>query len=208
MIFDSRQQAGKLLGEELLRRGVPADVVIGLARGGVVVAAEVAKALRLPLDAMVVRKIGAPGNPEFAVGAMAENAVWWDEETVRRLGLTDTWKREQIEAKKKEIEKYRRQIETGDTGRTKNYQSVILIDDGAATGTSMIAAIRAIRAKSEVIRISVALPVSSPDAAERLRKLADDTVILRVDSSLGAVGQFYREFGQVDWDEVRQLLSR
>jgi predicted phosphoribosyltransferase len=215
MIFDSRQQAGQLLGKELQRRDMLADVAIGLARGGVVVAAEVAKVLKIPLEVMVVRKIGAPGNPEFAVGAVAEDTVWWDEETVERLGLMEEWKEEQVEVKKKEVEEYRSQIETRDRERTKKYRSIILVDDGAATGISMMAAIKAIRDKGKGIsadntshRIVIALPVASTEAAEQFKRAADKVVILHVDPYLGAVGQFYRQFGQVEWEEVRELLAR
>lgn len=217
MTFDSRQQAGKLLGEDLLRRGISADVVIGLARGGVVVAAEVARVLQKPLDVMIVRKIGAPGNPEFAVGAVAEDTAWWDEQTVKRLGLSDEWKREQVEIKKKEVEEYRRQLDFGDSetvlsrvARDDESSSwfVFLVDDGAATGTSMLAAIEALRSIIHYpLSIIVALPVASTDAAEKFRAAAGDVVLLEEGSFLSSVGQYYRDFSQVEWEEVRQLLE-
>lgn len=262
MIFDSRQEAGKLLGEELLRRGISASTVVGLARGGVVVAAEVARAFKKPLEVMIVRKIGAPGSPEFAVGAMAEDTVWWDEETVRRMGLTEEWKKEQVELKRREIEEYRKQLGFGDSetvlsrvarmsdssiGHSRSIGSlndrpnsknivgrnvkklsgdqfprkkissslkhpsisIVLVDDGAATGTSMVAAIQSLRTMNHELRtkILVALPVTSTDAAEKFRAAADDVVLLEEGSFLSSVGQYYRDFSQVEWEEVRRLLE-
>lgn len=219
MTFDSRQQAGKLLGEELLQRDISANIVVGLARGGIVVTAEVARILKIPLEVMIVRKIGAPGNPEFAVGAVAEvpgtstSSVWWDEETAKRLGLTDEWKREQVEIKKKEVEEYRKQLDR-DRDRDREYRTVVLVDDGAATGTSMLAAVQAINkgwsfpySKDRPFRTIVALPVASTDAAERFRKAANEVVILEEGSFLSSVGQYYRDFSQVEWEEVRRLLK-
>lgn len=229
MTFDSRQQAGKLLGEELQRRGTTVDVVVGLARGGVVVAAEVARILKIPLEVMIVRKIGAPGSPEFAVGAVAEDTVWWDEETIRRFGLSEEWRKEQVEIKRKEVEEYRKKLfetipisrvgrrsKSGLNEASRNSLSslpvsIILVDDGAATGTSMIAAIRGLRDKGQGTReekkIIVALPVASTEAAGKFRELADGVVLLEEGSFLSSVGQYYRDFSQVEWEEVRRLLE-
>lgn len=267
MLFDSRQRAGQLLGEELQKKEVSADVVVGLARGGVVVAAEVARILKKPLSVMIVRKIGAPGSPEFAVGAMAEDTVWWDQETVRRFGLSEEWRKEQVEIKRKEVEEYRKQLGFGDSetvlSRVARWSatsigdsqsigllndrpgsknsvgsnvkessggqfprkkissslkypptSIVLVDDGAATGTSMMAAVQAIKkglsfpyGKDSLFKTIVALPVASTDAAEKFRELADGMVLLEEGSFLSSVGQYYRDFSQVEWDEVRDLMK-
>lgn len=230
MVFDSRSQAGILLGEELKRRGIKADIVFGLARGGIVVAAEAARILMVPLEVLVVRKIGAPANPEFAVGAVAEIsgsqqvAVWWDEETLKRLGLDERWQKQQIESKKLEISDYRQKLEVTEKlsrpAQAFALKTVILVDDGAATGISMMAALKGLRAKGQgprdegrrmkdarSWRIVAALPVASTDAAEMLKKNADEVVILHTDSYLGAVGAYYRQFEQVTWEQMKRLLK-
>jgi predicted phosphoribosyltransferase len=233
--FDSRQQAGKLLGEELKQRKIEVDIILGLARGGVVIAAEVAKVVGVRVNALVVRKIGAPGNPEFALGAVAEVphfakatrgephfathsakpafgkpedrdiAVWWDDQTVSQLSLSEEWKQDQLKQKKQEIEDYRRQLPRFESEQLSG-RVVVLADDGAATGNTMVAAILAMH-EVKVKRAIVALPVASPDTAEKLRRLADEVVILHESKYLGAVGQFYRSFSQVSWEEVRELLQ-
>lgn len=200
------------MGEELKRRKISPDIVFGLARGGVAVATEVARILESPLKALIVRKIGAPGNPEFAVGAVAEEAVWWDEGTLKRLGLDERWQKRQILAKKLEISEYRRKLEITENIRRPRQKSgnIILVDDGAATGISMMVALSAAKTPLSgvaAIKTIVALPVASVDAAEVLRKNADEVVILHTDLYLGAVGAYYRQFEQVSWDEVRKLLE-
>lgn len=218
MVFDSRLQAGILLGEELKRRDIKADIVFGLARGGVVVAAEVARILESPLETLIVRKVGAPGNPEFAVGAAAEGAVWWDEDTLKRLRLDKKWQKQQIEDKKIEISEYIRKIGIHKNIRrsSKKLLNIVLVDDGAATGISMMAAIGVIRKvdkspafrrKAGLYQIIVALPVASAEATEMLGKNADEVVILHTDQYLGAVRAYYRQFKQVNWDEVKKLLK-
>lgn len=223
MTFDSRRSAGTLLGAELKRRSVAADIVFGLARGGVVVAAEVARILEAPLEPLVVRKIGAPGNPEFAVGAVSEiphtgrTIVWWNEQAIRRLGIDEQRKIELAEKKKAEVLEYKRELNRREIHQNvqrsridldKNSEEhIILVDDGTATGASMLAAISGVRQAFPRIIMTVALPVSSPDAAEEFRTFADDVVVLHKDPELSAVGQFYRDFPQVEWREVKTLLK-
>ncbi|MBI2310175.1 hypothetical protein HYU89_04745 [Candidatus Collierbacteria bacterium] len=234
MVFDSRSQAGILLGEELKRRGISPDIVFGLARGGVVVAAEVARILESPLETLIVRKVGAPGNPEFAVGAVAEIpkwevsqtsqtlrpdiVVWWNKEILRRWRLDKEWQKQQIDDKKIEISEYIRKI-----GITKNIRppksgNIVLVDDGAATGISMMAALKGIQksvkkdltfpyGKVRSYQIIVGLPVASTEAADMLRQVADQVVILHKDPYLGTVGIYYRQFEQVSWEKVKKLLE-
>lgn len=220
MIFDSRESAGKLLGKELKRRGVFADIVFGLARGGVVVAADVARALNAPLVPLVVRKIGAPGNEEFALGSVAEvpgtdrTVVRWDERALKMVYVSKEWKEKRAEEKKEEVRRYRSELlkngKDGSDGNhlntLRNLDHCLLVDDGAATGTSMLTAVSAARQTFPHSVITIALPVASIGAAEEFRTVADDVVILHEDPELGAVGASYRQFPQVEWEEVRALL--
>jgi putative phosphoribosyl transferase len=225
MLFKSRRQAGKLLTKELQRRKIRPDVVFGLARGGVVVAAEIAQTLRVPLQALVVRKISPPLSPEFAVGAIAalpgaknsqSFSVWWDQDTIRRLGLSPQWQKRQIIDKKVEVSNYLTQLNFRkfNSRSRRNLRKIVIADDGAATGATMLAAIEAVRkgvslpeSKDTPLLIIVALPAASTDAAAKIKPEADETAILSVDLDFRAVGQYYREFNQVSWDEVKTLLK-
>ncbi|MDZ7586691.1 MAG: hypothetical protein U0946_02960, partial [Patescibacteria group bacterium] len=187
-------------------------------------AAEAAKILGVELRPLIVRKIGAPGNPEFAAGAAAEIpgsqqvAVWWNENTLKWWKLNETWQRQQILAKKLEISEYSRKIGISQKLKRQRQKSgnIVLIDEGAATGGTMMAAIGAVRKikkglalqrKARPYQITVALPVASTEAAEMLKKNADEVVILHIDQYLGAVGAYYRKFEQVSWEKVKQLLK-
>lgn len=227
MIFENRQHAGKLLTQELKKQNIRPDLVSGLARGGIVVAAEIAAAFQVPLEVLIVRKIGAPADPEFAVGAIAaipglsgsepstegsepSMFAWWDEDIIRRLRLSPDWKKRQINDKKIEISNYLSQIYfTEKAARSgSKLSNFVLVDDGAATGATMLAAIGAIRKASQGLSlVIVALPVASTAAAAKIKQQADETVILSVDPDFRAVGQYYREFSQVSWDEVKTLLQ-
>ncbi len=218
MIFDSRKRAGQLLAAELKKRNVRPDLVYGLTRGGMAVAAEVAKILGVELRPLIVRKIGPPGNPEFAIGAVAgipgsqQVTAWWNQDTLIRLGLDEEWQKRQMEAKKVEILKYQHKLDIPEimSRLDHNLRNFVIADDGAATGISMMAALSA--AKNPLggvaaIKTIVALPVASVDAAKVLRKNADEVVILHIDQYLGAVGAYYRKFEQVSWEKVKQLLK-
>lgn len=217
MQFATRQQAGLLLGEELFRQQVNGELVFGLARGGVVVAAEVARLLQLPLAVLVVRKIGAPHNPEFALGAVAEipgiksrasirrTVVWWDAVTVEKLQLSPKWMEEQVKLKSTEADLYRRQIGHNPLTGKSRLTRAIVVDDGAATGVSMMAAVAAI--KTVFPAVIVGLPVASREAVELLQAKAARVYALKIDRHLSAVGQYYHEFGQVSWEEVRRLIE-
>ena len=219
MVFENRQYAGQLLAVELRKRNIKPDLIYGLARGGIVVAAEIAAAFKIPLKALVVRKISPPGNPEFAVGAIAAgSAVWWDEDAVKRLRLPDEWRREQIVEKKTEIKNISPDIKFFLTrSHKKNFNTILLVDDGAATGATMMAAVKTVREiykgptlprqSLTLLKLIAALPVASTDAAAKIRHQADKTIILNTDPDLRSVGQYYREFNQVSWDEVKTLLQ-
>jgi putative phosphoribosyl transferase len=205
MYFASRQEAGKRLGRYLRERGVTADIVLGLPRGGVVVAASVARELQLPLDALVVRKIGHPLQPEFAVGALAEpDAVFLNEKTLREFPVSPARLEKIIAREKIHLQQYRQQFHLHDIPALAG-KAVLLVDDGLATGaTAEVAAISA--RKQNASRIVVAAPVASTNAAARLRHMADAVEVLFEDPDFKAVGQFYDSFSPTEDEEVISLL--
>jgi erythromycin esterase-like protein/predicted phosphoribosyltransferase len=207
--FRDREQAGRLLAERLSGYAGRDDVVVlGLPRGGVPVAFEIAQALDAPLDVFLVRKLGVPGHQEYALGAIASGGVRvLNESLIERLGLPAEWI-EAIDAKeRRELDRreraYRGERPPPDVaGRT-----VILVDDGLATGSTMLAALHAIRA-DEPARVVVAVPVADADVCDALRSVADEVVCLLTPQPLQAVGAWYENFEQTADGEVRDLLER
>jgi len=207
IVFKDRRDAGRRLAAllEPWRREQP--VVLGIARGGVPVAAEVAKALDAPLDVAVVRKIGAPQNPEFAIGAVAEDGVHvLSGGTVRALGLSDKALSALIARAEQELQRrlgrFRGTREPLPlTGRT-----AILVDDGLATGRSALAAVRSLRRRGAA-RVVLAAPVASPSAAAALRDEADQVVCVEIPDDLWAVGYWYEDFRPTSDEEVAELLA-
>jgi len=207
--FRDRSAAGRVLGEQLRSYATKADLlVLGLPRGGVPVAFEIAAALDAPLDVFVVRKLGVPGQEELGMGAIAAGGVRvLDWATISALGITrgtidDVAKREAHELLRRERQ-YRGQRQPPRmTGRT-----VMLVDDGLATGSSMRAAIDALRAYHPA-KIVVAIPVAPAEVCEQLRPLVDDLVCAMTPEPFYAVGLWYEDFAPVSDREVRQLLAR
>jgi putative phosphoribosyl transferase len=207
--FSNRHDAGQQLAAQLLPLAAEQPVVIGLPRGGVPVAEEVALALDgAPLEVLAVRKIGAPGNPEYGIGAIAEDGTrLFDLEAVAALGI-EAGALEEIVAR--ESAELRRRVEAyrGDRpplalrGRT-----VIVVDDGVATGVTDTAALRAARRRGPR-RLVLAVPVCAPDSAARLRQEADELVCLIEPEQLYGVGQWYADFTQVSDAEVLAALQR
>ena len=205
MRFASRQDAGRQLGEFLRQRGIFADGVLGLPRGGVVVAAGVARALQCPLDVLIVRKIGHPWQREFAVGALAEpDVVVFDESLKWKNPLARAELDDVIAEEKERLREYRSQFHRTAVPVLEG-KKVLLVDDGLATGATAEAAV--LSAKQQMAkRVVIAAPVASTHAVERLRRVADDVVVLVEDADFGAVGQYYGEFSQTTDDEVMALL--
>jgi putative phosphoribosyl transferase len=208
-VFADRADGGRALATALeSRRGAADTIVLGLPRGGVPVAYEIAAALGLPLDVLVVRKLGLPWQPELAMGAIASGgALVLNDEVVRHLGGRDdafeaVRRREQAELERRERD-YRGERPPLDMRK----RIGILVDDGLATGATMEAAVRALQALG-ARRVVVAVPVASPDARDRIAAVADEVVCLATPMLFSAVGQWYRDFGQTSDDEVRDLLSR
>ncbi|HXC36840.1 MAG TPA: phosphoribosyltransferase family protein [Candidatus Acidoferrales bacterium] len=207
MIFASRQEAGERLGEFLRQRGVEADLVLGLPRGGVVVAARVAHELKLPLDVLVVRKIGHPFQPEFAVGALAEpDCVFLNDETLAEYPIS-RGKLDKIIAEEKErLNDYGQRFHLHEIPSLEG-KGVLIVDDGLATGaTAEVAALSA--RKQHARRVIVAAPVASINAVELLRRVADEVEVLSEEADFQAVGQFYDEFSPTGDDEVISLLRQ
>lgn len=208
MLFRDRHEAGKLLAQKLLEfKGNPDAIVLGIPRGGVVVAYEVAKALGLPLDVFIARKIGAPGNPELAIGAVAsDGTVILDELSINFMGVPKRYIEKEIERQKEEIRKRLLTYRGGREGYSLQGKIVILVDDGVATGATTIASLRAIRA-SNPSQLILAVPVAPPDTVEKLRREADKVICLHTPSPFWAVGAFYLNFEQTTDEEVQALLA-
>lgn len=205
MAFASRHDAGHKLGRFLSNEGIEVDVVIGLPRGGVLVAAEVARVLQRPLETLVVRKIGHPLHREFAVGAMAEGGVVLLDE--RSLGPNPVVRGRLAEVIKEEKERlWQYQLKFHPRGRFDfRDKTVLLVDDGLATGLTMEAAVSSAK-KQGAGKSFVAVPVASPSAIQRLKEVADDVMALIVDPDFEAVGAYYASFSQTTDEEVVDLL--
>ena len=205
MLFASRQDAGRQLGEFLRQRGISADGVFGLPRGGVVVAAGVARALQRPLDVLIVRKIGHPWQREFAVGALAEpDVVIFDESFKWKNPLARAELDDVIAEEKERLREYRSQFHRSAAPVLED-KMVLLVDDGLATGATAEAAVVSAR-QQKARRVVITAPVASTHAVERLRRMADDVVVLFEDPDFGAVGQYYAKFSQTTDAEVMALL--
>jgi putative phosphoribosyl transferase len=201
-----RVEAGELVGEVLAGLVRPPVVVLGIPRGGVVVAARVAARLGAPLDVVVPRKIGAPGNPELAVGAVADGVQAIDEPAIRRLGLDMAAVRAEVARQTVEVARrataYRRGLPPLElAGRT-----AVLVDDGVATGWTCAAAASYTR-RAGASRVMAAVPVGPPGLAERLAPVVDQVVVLTTPDPYLNVGQAYEHFAQVDDAEVLRCLE-
>jgi putative phosphoribosyl transferase len=205
-VFRDRDDAGRRLADAVAPRIEGPALVLAIPRGGVVVAVPVAEALDAPLDVVVPRKLRAPFNPELAIGAVAPGVQVVDERLARMLGVDETYLRDEVERAEAEIVR-RARIYRGDRpppvlgGRT-----VVVVDDGVATGAPAIAALRWARAAGAE-QVLFAAPVGPPDATTRLGAECDEVVLLETPPSFGAVGEWYERFGQVSDDEVRSALG-
>ena len=206
--FRDRTQAGQRLAERLQAYAGRDDVVVlALPRGGVPVAFEVARALGAPLGVFVVRKLGVPGHEELAMGAIASGGVvLLDEGLVQALGLGRDELERTVAAELRELE--RREQAYADNRKPPEVEgkTVVLVDDGLATGSTMRAAALAVRRLSPT-RIVVAVPVAAPETCEELRTVADETVCVLTPHPFRAVGLWYEDFAQTSDDEVRRLLA-
>jgi putative phosphoribosyl transferase len=204
-MFASREDAGRRLGQSLLEQDLRADIVLGLPRGGVVVAAEVASILQVPLDVLIVRKIGHPLHREFAVGALAEpDVVLLDDSVIGRNPIVRMQLKHVIAEEQERLQRYGETFHRDGLPDLTN-KTVLLVDDGLATGATTEAAVEAVRRK-DARRVVVAAPVASTNAVERLSRVADDVRIMLVDPDFDAVGRYYESFSQTTDEEVLKLL--
>lgn len=208
-VFPDRTEAGRRLAERLRHLADQNPVVLALPRGGVPVAFEVAKALRAPLDLVLVRKIGAPFQPELAIGAVVDGErpeLVLNEELIADYGIPESYVEGERRRQLAEIERRRELYLAGRPRVPIRDRTAIVIDDGIATGATMAAALRATR-RAGPRRLVLAAPVAPPDTIERLRPEVDEVVCLMVPAFLGAIGSFYRDFRQLRDEEVTSLLE-
>jgi len=209
-MFVDRADAGRRLAGELRHLRDEDPIVLALPRGGVPVAFEVARALGAPLDLLLIRKIGAPGQPELALGAVMDGdqpETVINEEVRRVFAVTDKELAEMVAAKLAEIEQRRRRYLAGRPRARLGGRTVIVIDDGVATGATMRVALKAIR-RAGPRRLVVAVPVAPPDTVAVLKREADEMVCLDSPEFFGGLSAFYRDFRQLEDDEVIALLDR
>lgn len=204
-IFRGRQAAGELLANRL--KDTKADLVLGIPRGGVVAAAEIAKDLNLPLDIVVTRKIGAPFQEELALGAVdPDGEVVWDYELLKQLELEIKNLKLKIEEVKDEVRRRESLYRQGKEPLVMENKTVILVDDGIATGSTTLSAVKYLkRHGAEVI---LAIPVASREALDKLRSEVSELVVLHTPEYFAAVGQFYQQFEAVTDEEVIALLQQ
>lgn len=206
-LFKDRNEAGKLLATKLLSYKSDRTVVLALPRGGVPVAFEVAQALRAPLDTVVVRKIGMPGDPEFGIGAIAPGDTLFLDDTAASLGIEENELADVIAREKKELARRIKAYESGSYSKGVEPRTIILVDDGVATGGTALAAIRYVKAKWPRAHAVFAAPICAHDTAQRLRR-ETGVVCLHETDDLIAIGMWYEDFPQTSDAEVIVLLGK
>ncbi|WP_420182257.1 phosphoribosyltransferase [Haloarcula sp. KBTZ06] len=204
--FENRQTAGRRLGEALRERDIAVDIVLAIPRGGLPVGRPVADALEVPLDIAVAKKIGAPNNPEYAIGAVAaDGSVWLNTDVIERREVPRDYvastRAEMADAARQKAQRYRDSESSPLTGKR-----VCLVDDGVATGATARACIEQIR-QAGPERLVLAVPVASPRAISDLEALVDEVVCLEVPSAFRAVGQYYEQFDQVSDEDAMSYLD-
>lgn len=208
MVFEDRRDAGRVLAGAIKASDDWTEaVVLGLPRGGVPVAFEVARELSLPLDILIVRKLGVPGQEELAMGAVASDGTTVINQTVvHELGISLETIEEVAKRERLEIARREREYRVGYPPVQLDGRAVILVDDGLATGSSMLAAVRS--AKSRAKQVMIAVPVAATSTCEQLRSEADQVICATTPLPFFAVGNFYRNFEQTTDEEVRDLLAQ
>lgn len=209
MLFKDRRDAGQQLAARLaFLKDQPSVIVLGIPRGGVVVAAEIARALHAPLDVFLAHKLGAPFNPELAIGALTSTGeVLLDELLVAELRLSPKEIAREVEHQRKEIGRRLDVFRKDRAPLDLKNRTVVIVDDGIATGSTMLAALRALR-QQKPARLILAIPVGPPETIQRLACECDQVIVLDTPEPFWAVGRFYMQFGQTGDEEVVELLGQ
>lgn len=207
-IFHDRHDAGRRLAQKLLHYKEAKDtIVIALPRGGVVVGYDVSCTLRLPLDVLITRKLGTPSNPELAMGALAETGyVHMNSDVIREYDVSKAQLDEELLYQKSEVHRRIQRYRGGRPLPLLKGQTVILVDDGIATGATFYATLGAL-IKSETVRVVAAVPVAPPRIVMELKTLVDEVVVLHTSERFFGIGQFYEQFPQVEDEEVITCLE-
>ena len=209
IVYTNREAAGQMLARRLMSYAHTDAVVLGIPRGGVPVAKEVADALDAPLDVIVVRKLGAPGQPELGIGAVVDGdhpRAIFNQDIIEHLGVSDEYIEAEIARQLKEVNRRETAYRGGRAKVPLRGKTVIVVDDGIATGSSTRAALRGVR-RQKPKRLILAIPVAPAESIEALRSDADEIVCLETPEDFFAVGQFYRDFRQVSDDQVKAILA-
>ena len=205
MVFESREEAGTLLADQLKKYGKDC-VVLAIPRGGVVVGAQIARALSCPLEVIITRKLSAPNNPELAIGATtSKGGVVLDQELIKRLEVTKGYIRSELSRQQKEARRREKVYLKGETINITD-KTVILVDDGIATGATVETAIQAVKEKLPA-KVVLAVPVAPPHTVERLKNEVDELVVLSTPEHFWAIGEFYEHFPQISDGEVVKILQ-
>lgn len=208
-LFRDRHDAGRQLAQRLLHyKDAKNTIVLALPRGGVVVGYDISLALRVPLDVLITRKLGAPANPELAMGALAETGyLHVNEDVIREYQVTKAQLDEETRSQKHEIDRRIRRYREGRAVPSLKGQTVILVDDGIATGATFFASLGALL-KAETARIIAAVPVAPPRVVAQVKSLVDEVVVLHTTEWFFGIGQFYENFLQVEDEEVVACLEK
>ncbi len=205
--FSDRKDAGKQLASALADFGFKEGMVLAIPRGGVVVGYEIASALNFKLDVIVPRKIGAPGNPELAIGAVTEDGTMiLDDSLIMYLGVSNEYIYQESERQKQEIRRRQNFYRQGVSEPEIKEKNVIVVDDGIATGYTMKAALASVRNRGAAT-LTVAIPVGPPSTIKEIEGQADNIVCLYTPEYFQAIGQFYSDFSQTTDEEVIELLK-
>ena len=205
--FANREEAGRLLAERFSLRKIGQDaVILALTRGGVPVGFAVADRLHMPLDVIVVRKLGVPWQPELAMGAIAGTAQFLDDRMIQQLGISDEDVGRIVAREQAELRRREELFRGGKPAPDLHGKSAILVDDGLATGSTMLAAVRHAR-NLKPAKVIIGVPVASEEAVVHLRREVDELICLAIPELFSSVGEWYRDFQQVDDTEVETLLA-